>query len=76
MMKRMFLDVESLFPNIPIKDTIEYITEQIYTHKKLKKTIFSKQIFKRLLLKLATECTYTLSFVNRLMVAPWEVRCQ
>ena len=29
-------DVESLFTNIPIKDTIKYIIEQIYTHKKLK----------------------------------------
>ena len=58
-MKRMFLDVESLFTNIPIKDTIiEYIIEQIYTHKKLK-PIYSKQIFKRLLLKLANECKYT-----------------
>ena len=25
-------DVESLFTNIPIKDTVEYIVEQIYTH--------------------------------------------
>ena len=58
MMKRKFLDIESLFTNIPIKDTIEYIIEQIYTHKKLK-PIYSKQIFKRLLLKLGTECTYT-----------------
>ena len=51
-------NVESLFTNIPIKDTREYIIEQIYTHKKLK-PICSKLIFKRLLLKLATECTYT-----------------
>ena len=49
-------DVESLFTNIPIKDTIEHIIEQIYTHKKLK-PICSELIFKRLLLKLATECT-------------------
>ena len=51
-------DVESLFTNIPIKDTIDYIIEQIYTYKKLK-PICSKLYFKRLLLKLATECTYT-----------------
>ena len=51
-------DVESLFTNIPIKETIDYIIEQIYTYKKLK-PICSKLIFKRLLLKLATECTYT-----------------
>ena len=51
-------DVESLFTNIPIKDTIEYITEQIHAHKKLK-LICSKLIFKRLSLRLATEFTYT-----------------
>ena len=39
-------DVESLFTNSPIKDTIEYIIEQIYKHKKLK-PICSKLIFKR-----------------------------
>ena len=48
--------MESLFT--PIKDTIEYITEQIYTHKNLK-SFCSELIFKHLLLKLATECTYT-----------------
>ena len=46
------------FTNIPIKKTIDYIIEQIYTQKRLKR-ICSKLIFKRLLLKLATECTYT-----------------
>ena len=51
-------DVEFLFTNIPIKETIDYIIEQIYTHKKLK-PLCRKLIFKRLLLKLATECTYT-----------------
>ena len=28
-------DVESLFTNIPIQETVNYITEQIYVHKKL-----------------------------------------
>ena len=50
-------DVESLFANIPIKDTVEYIVEQIYTNQKLK-SISGKLIFKCLLLKLATDCTY------------------
>ena len=50
-------DVELLFTNIPIKNTIEYIIEQIYTHKKLK-LICSKLVFKRLLLKLANKCAY------------------
>ena len=51
-------DVESLFTNVPIHDTIKYILEEIYTHNKLPH-ICSKLIFKRLLLKLATESTYT-----------------
>ena len=58
-------NVESLFTNIPIKDTIEYIIEQVHAHKKLK-PICGKLIFKRLLLKLPS----TISFINRLMVAP------
>ena len=58
-------NVESLFTNIPIKDTIEYIIEQVHARKKLK-PICGKLIFKRLLLKLPS----TISFINRLMVAP------
>ena len=50
-------DVESLFINIPIEETINYITEQIYVHKTLT-PICSKLIFRRLLVKLATECTF------------------
>ena len=45
-------DVESLSTSIPIKVAIEYIIEQIC----------SKQIFKCLLLKLATECKCTFSY--------------
>ena len=50
-------DVESLFTNIPIEETINYIIEQIYVRKKLM-PICSKLIFRRLLIKLATECTF------------------
>ena len=50
-------DVESLIKNILIEDTINYIIEQIYVHKKLT-PIHSKLIFRRLLIKLATECTF------------------
>ena len=50
-------DVESLFSNILIEETINYITEQIYVHKKLMQ-ICSKLIFRRLLMKFATECTF------------------
>ena len=57
-------DVESLFTNIPKQETINYIIEQIYVHKKLM-PICSKLIFRRLLIKLATECT--LKFNNRFL---------
>ena len=42
---------------IPIQETINYVTEQIYVHKKLI-PICSKLIFRRLLIKLATECAF------------------
>ena len=57
-------DVESLFTNTPTQETINYITEQIYVHKKLT-SICLKLIFRRLLIKLATE--YTFKFNNRFL---------
>ena len=51
-------DIESLFTNIPINDTIDYILDQIYVQHKLK-PICSKLIFKRLLIQLSTEVTFT-----------------
>ena len=53
-------DVESLFTNIPIQETINHITEQIYVLKKLT-PVCSKLIFRRLLITLATECTFKFS---------------
>ena len=53
-------DVESLFTNIPIEETINYSIEQIYVHKKLT-PICSKPILRRVLIKLATECTFKLN---------------
>ena len=53
-------EVESLFNNIPLNETIDYILNQIYNEKKLK-PICSKLIFKGLLLKLATEVTFTIN---------------
>ena len=41
-------DVDSLFTNIPVAETIEYIIHQIYTEKKIP-PICTKLIFKRLL---------------------------
>ena len=51
-------DVESLFTNIPIKDTIDFICEEVYVHKKLE-PIFKISIFKKLLYKLTTKCTFS-----------------
>ena len=53
-------DVESLFTNIPIKDTIDFICEEIYVHKKLE-PICNKSIFKKLLYKLTTECAFSVT---------------
>ena len=50
-------DVESLFTNIPIIETIDYIIDLICNQHKLP-IICSKLIFRRLLLKLTTENTF------------------
>ena len=44
--------------NIPIKDTIDFICEEIYVHKKLE-AICKKSLFKKLFYKLTTECTFS-----------------
>ena len=62
--KKVQYDVELLFTNIPREETINYITEQIYVHKKLT-PICLKLIFRRLLVKHATECTF--KFNNRFL---------
>ena len=53
-------DVESLFTNIPINETIDFICDEIYIHKKLQ-PICKRSIFKKLLLKLTTECTFSIN---------------
>ena len=50
-------DVESLFTNVPIHDTINYILDEIYVRKKLPE-LCTRRIFKNLLLKLTTENTF------------------
>ena len=52
-------DVESLFTNISMKDTIDFIREEINVHKKLK-PICKTSIFKKLLCKHTTKCTVVL----------------
>ena len=53
-------DVESFFTNVPIHEAIEFIANEIYAENKLPK-LCSKLIFKRLLVKLTTENTFTLN---------------
>ena len=60
-------DVESLFTNIPIKETIDYICDEIYNRKKLK-PICKQSSFKKLLHKLTityklklTTCTFSVT---------------
>ena len=53
-------DVESLLANIQLKETIDYIIHQICAKKKLTQ-IHKKLLFKRLILKLATECKINFS---------------
>ena len=50
-------DVESLFTNIPIKETIDFICSEFYSRKKLK-PISKRPIFKKLLYKLTAEFTF------------------
>ena len=59
-------DVKSLFSNVPIQETIDYVLGEIYVKNKLPK-ISSKFIFKRLLLKLTTGNTFI--FRKKLTVA-------
>ena len=53
-------DVESLFTNISIKETIGFICDEIYNRKKLK-PICKQSIFNKLLYKFTTECTFSLT---------------
>ena len=53
-------DVESLFTNIPINETIDFICDEIYIHKKLQ-PICKRFVFNKLLLKLTTERTFSIN---------------
>ena len=54
-------DVESLFTNIPVDETISYIINEIYQKKKLPQ-ICSKTMFKKLLYKLTTEVSFQFNY--------------
>ena len=53
-------DVESLFTSIPVKETIDYIIHKIYT-KNVIEPMCKKSIFKKLLIKLTKECTFSVN---------------
>ena len=53
-------NVECLFTDIPVKETTDFICDEIYNHKKLK-PICKQSIFKKLLNKLTTECTFSVA---------------
>ena len=53
-------DTESIFTNILLKETIDYILEQICVHNKLP-MICSKLIFRRLLEKITTKILFQLN---------------
>ena len=64
--------MESLFTNVPVHETTEYIND-IYVENKLPK-LCSKLIFKRLLLKITTENSFMLNskFYKQVDGVPWE----
>ena len=61
-------DVVSLFTNIPLDETIDYIIESIYTHEKLPQ-ICSKFVFRRLLEKITKDCTILVDFKKSFVIA-------
>ena len=71
------VDVESLSTSIPIKDTIDFIFEEISVHKKLE-PICKKSMFIKLLYKLTTECTFSARKPSETskLVYLWETHCQ
>ena len=74
--KYISYDVNSLFTNMPLKETIDYILDEIYENRKMK-PICSKLIFKRLFYKLTTACTFHFNtkFVKKQMAAQWVEFC-
>ena len=56
----VFYDVESLFTNIPLKETIDYMLEQIYLHNQLP-IICSKLFFPKLFEKINTKISFQLN---------------
>ena len=53
-------DVESLFTNIPIKETINYICDEIYRNNAIE-PMCKKSIFRKLLYKLSSQCIFSVN---------------
>ena len=53
-------NVESLFTNIPVKEITEFICDEVYNRKKVQ-PVCKESIFKKLLYKITTECTFSLT---------------
>ena len=53
-------DVESLFTNIPIKETIDYICNEIYRNNAIE-PMCKESIFRKLLYKLSSECVFSVN---------------
>ena len=64
-------DVESLYTNIPVKETIKYILHKIYVDKSIK-PFCKKSFFKKLLVKLTKECVFSM---NSCVIKQWVVLC-
>ena len=58
-------DVESLFTNIPVRETIDFILDEIYVRKSTKPFCAKRLTFKRLLERLTGECIFSVN--GRLM---------
>ena len=52
--------IKSLFTNIPVNETIDFISDEIYIHKKLQ-PLCKRSIFKKLLLKVPNESTFSIT---------------
>ena len=54
-------DVVSLFTNVPVEETIEYILDEIYVKKSLKPICSNRLIMKRFLKRLTTDCLFSIN---------------
>ena len=63
-------DVSSLFTEVPLDETIDYIIHEIYTNNKLPQ-LSSKLLFRRLLCNVTKNTVLMASYINKSMDAAW-----